>query len=337
VVHLLLLHTPLNPLPFGVNRVLYVFQRPCVRSLLRASAVREAAPLLAAAPAASARLCQATQACWVSAVWTGCDAWRCAVGEGRSRGFTTMGGMFPGGAGRMAKKSGAFTCEKSWCLVSVCNCPPGPMLVCVTGMIDGPCRPPSEGRVQHDEYFGASVGAWCACGCLVCLWVLGASAGCLVCLWVPGVPVGCPGKAGKPGKDTGDDGDAGPPLPDLDVVKADIGLHLFLCGCVWRCVAVCGLAVLSDMLDHIHVSVYGSSSSLTAVGNVVLRNSNLIVVSPFDATVSVRVLSGVVTVFDVHHKQAAACVYVACFACGVSCDVYDSWHLRSPQPFVTVG
>ena len=115
------------------------------------------------------------------------------------------------------------------------------------------------------------------------------------------------------------------------------GLHLFLCGCVWRCVAVCGLAVLSDMLDHIHVSAYGSSSSLTAVGNVVLRNSNLIVVSPFDATVSVRVLSGVVTVFDVHHKQAAACVYVTCFACGVSCDVYDSWHLRSPQPFVTVG
>jgi hypothetical protein len=80
---------------------------------------------------------------------------------------------------------------------------------------------------------------------------------------------------------------------------------------MWLCVAVCGLcglAVLSDMLDHIHVSAYGSSSSLTAVGNVVLRNSNLIVVSPFDATVSVRVLSGVVTVFDVHHKQAAACV-----------------------------
>lgn len=145
-----------------------------------------------------------TQACGVSAVWTGCDAWRCAVGEGRSRGFATMGGMFPGGAGRMAKKSG---------------------------------------------------------------------------------------KAGKPGKDTGDDGDAGPPLPDLDVVKADMMTHVERLK--KSVVKLRGGEANPNMLDHIHVSAYGSSSSLTAVGNVVLRNSNLIVVSPFDATLAPAIATAI--------------------------------------------
>ena len=39
------------------------------------------------------------------------------------------------------------------------------------------------------------------------------------------------------------------------------------------------------MLDHIQVTAYGSKASLTSLGNVVLRNPNLIVISPFDAAV----------------------------------------------------
>lgn len=130
------------------------------------------------------------------------------------------------------------------------------------------------------------------------------------------------GKGGKPTDDS-DEG-AGVMVPDVDEVKADMLQHVerlkknlaklrggdanpsrlslwaeggggggsppcciyahqvgaSITSCIFLRVCV------SDMLDHVQVEAYGSKAPLSSVAHVVLRSPSLIMVSPFEGSVS---------------------------------------------------